>query len=266
MGNMKATAPAPQRATTSFTLSWGLLNIPVSAYTGTEEVRVARKEFTGLGHAVGRVSIDKETGDVIDRADVVKMAESTSGAWVTLDDDEIVAATMPKGLAVIETFILTKNLGQYLTESLYQIRPRRVKGKSDPSGIKALTLLFSAMKNRKVAALVKVAMRGPARYALLTAEGELRFVVTADAIRQPVALPTADVSQQEADLALALIETVGVSVPTLVDTTALAVQAYVDQKAAGVLPTVAAEPQASGPDLLAGLMASIEASKGKVAV
>jgi len=261
---MKATAPAPQRATTSFTLSWGLLNIPVSAYTGTEEVRVARKEFTkddtGRWVSVGRAHTNKETGEVIDRADVVRRAESTSGVWVDLDDDEIAEATQPRGLAVIETFIQTRNLGQYLTEGLYQVRPRRVKGKSDPSGVKALTLLLSAMKSRKVAALVKVAMRGPARYAILDFQGDLRFVVTADAIRQPIDLPTADVSQQEADLALALIETVGITAPVLVDTTALAIQAYVDQKAAGVLPEAPAEPQPTS-NLLADMLASIEANK-----
>lgn len=261
---MKALAPTPNRASTSFTLSWGMLNIPVSAYAGTEQVAVQRKEFvTGTDHAVGRISIDKVLGATIDRADVVRRAESTSGVWVDLSDDEIVDVTMPKGLAEVETFIFTKNLGQYVTEGLYQVRPKRVKGKSDPSGVKALTLLFDAMRRRKVVALVKVAMRGPARYAILDAEGNLRFVVTADAIRQPMDLPAAPVSKQESDLALALIDAVGVTTPTLVDTTALAVQAFVDQKAAGVVPEVTPEPTVTGPDLLAGLMASIEAGLGK---
>jgi non-homologous end joining protein Ku len=215
---------------------------------------------------VGRALTNKTTGVIIDRADVVRRAEATSGAWVTLDDDEIVDATMPKGIAVIETFIQTRNLGQYLTEGLYQIRPRRVKGKSDPSGVKALTLLLAAMKERKVVALVKLAMRGPARYAILDCAGDLRYVVTADAIRQPIDLPTATVSKQESDLALALIESVGVSAPVLVDTTSQAIQTYVDNKAAGVEPAVVLDAQPSGPDLLSDLMASINANKGKVAV
>lgn len=263
----------PNRATTSFTLSWGLLNIPVSAYTGTEEVRVARKEFVATidaegavtWHPVGRAITNKDDGTIIDRADVVRRAEATSGAWVTLDDDEIAEATQPRGLAVVESFILAKNVGQYTTEGLMQVRPKRVKGRSDPAGVKALTLLFGAMKQRKVMALVKVAMRGPARYALLNSDGFLRFVVTADAVRIPMDMPTATVTQQENDLALALIDSVGVSNPRLVDTTALAVQAYVDQKAAGVVPEKADEPTATGPDLILGLMASINASKAAVA-
>jgi non-homologous end joining protein Ku len=263
----------PNRSTSSFTLSWGLLNIPVSAYAGTEEVRVQRKEFCkhvdGEGNEswqpVGRAITDKSDGSIIDRSDVVRMAESTSGVWVELDDDEIAAATLPRGLAEVETFIATRNVGQYLTEGLYQVRPRRVKGKSDPSGVKALGLLFEAMKARKVVALVKVSLRGPARYALLDAEGNMRFVVTADAVRTPMDMPVATITKQERELALALIDSVGVTTPKLVDTSALAIQAFVDQKAAGVVPEAPAEPAPTS-DLLGDLLASIASRKEKEAV
>src|SRR5215471_9171715 len=125
--DMHALAPNPNRASTSFTLSWGLLNIPVSAFAGTEEVRVARKEFTTNGDPVGRAVTNKTTGDVIDRADVIKKAEASNGVWVELDDAEIAAATMERGSAVIESFVLAKNTPQYLTEGLYQVRAKRVK-------------------------------------------------------------------------------------------------------------------------------------------
>jgi non-homologous end joining protein Ku len=262
-----ALAPMPNRASTSFTLSWGLLTIPLSAYTGVEEVRVTRKEFTPTTdgkdvtwHPVGRVMTNKDTGEVIDRADVVRRAESTTGVWVDLDDDEIAEATQPKGLATVESFIYAKNVGRYVTDGLYQVRPKRVKGKYDPAGVKAFTLLLDAMKARRVTALVKIAMRGPARYALLDHDGYLRIVVTADAVRLPMDLPMTAVAKQERDLALALIDAVGVTDEPLVDTTAVAIQAYVDQKAGGVLPTKADAPVPST-DLLGDLMASIQANK-----
>lgn len=262
-------APCPERSTTSFTLSWGLLNIPLSVYTGTEEVRVARKEYTktsqGALQPVGRVSINKTTGAIIDRAAVVKMAEATSGAWVELSDEEIALATQERGLATVESFIAAKHVGDYLTEGLMQVRPKRVKGKTDPSGAKALVLLLDAMKARKVVALVKIALRGPARYALLDAEGSLQFVVTADAIRHPIDLPTAVVSKQERDLALMLIDSVGVSHPTLTDDTAATVQAFVDAKAAGSAPAAPAAPAPTS-DLLAALMASVDKEMNTKAV
>ena len=86
--HMQTLAPQPNRSTNSITLSWGMINIPCSVYTGTESVSVARKEFVaGTDHPVGRVSIDKVDGTVVDRADVIKMAEATSGVMVELDDD-----------------------------------------------------------------------------------------------------------------------------------------------------------------------------------
>ena len=151
--NLQTLAPCPQRSTASFTLSWGAVCIPLSAYSGTEEVRIARKEFVG-DDPVGRAVTNKTTGEVIDRADIVKRAESTSGVWVELDDDEIALATQEKGLATVETFVLTKDLGQYVTEGLYQVRPRRVKGKTDPAGNRALVLFLDALKTRKAVALV----------------------------------------------------------------------------------------------------------------
>ena len=77
-----ALAPAPQRSTTSFHIGWGLIDIAVSAYTGTEETRVARKEFVVNKDTtlvpVGRAAIRKDTGDVIDSAEVVRMAQARS--------------------------------------------------------------------------------------------------------------------------------------------------------------------------------------------
>src|SRR3954463_9271257 len=74
-----ATAPAPSRVTTSFTLSWGLVSIPVGVYTGTEETRVSRKEFAIYGETfveVGRSPIRKDTGEIIHTADVGRYAQA----------------------------------------------------------------------------------------------------------------------------------------------------------------------------------------------
>src|SRR5215831_10072946 len=148
-----APAPAPNRTSTSFTLSWGMVTIPCSVYVGIEPVSIQRKEFVkDTDHPVGRVSIDKVDGTVIDRADVVKKAEAANGTWVELDDDEIAAVTTERRLASIVGFIPTKDLAQYETEGLIQVRPKRVKGKTDPGGNKALGLLYAALAAEKVVA------------------------------------------------------------------------------------------------------------------
>ena len=71
-------------------------------------------------------------------------------------------------------------------------------------------MLLGGMRVRKVGALIKVAMRGPARYAILTTEGDLRLVLSADAVRQPLALDSPAVGKPEVAMATALIDAIGI--------------------------------------------------------
>jgi non-homologous end joining protein Ku len=265
---MYATATPPVRATTSLTISVQMLNIPVSLYTGSEETRVARKEFlaTDTTIPVGRSPIRKDTGDVIDVGDVVRMAQASNGDWVTLTDDEIAACTAPKGVAEVVTFVPVKDFAQYLPEKLYQVRPKREKGKPNVAAERAFGLLLAGMKARKVGALLKLAMRGPARYAILTTDGDLIMVLTADAVRRPCPLDAWVPTKQEVAMVTSFIDAVGVDAPVITDDTAPVVQAYVDSKASGApIKSQAAAPAVTD-NLMAALQASIDAAKkGKVA-
>jgi len=266
-----ALAPQPQRASNSFTLAFGVLNVPLSVYTGTEETRVTRKEFlvSDTSVPVGRSPIRQDTGEVIASQDVVRMAQATSGAWVALGDDEIAdSTTVEKGVADIVCFVPLKSVGEYLAENQVQVRPTVTKGKVNHAADKAFALLVTVMKKKKVAALVKVALRGPARYGLLFADGSLVFVRSADQIREARPLNTdVSFSKAELDLAAQLIDAVGIDTPVIVDDTAPRVQAYVDAKAAGTaapVPAAAAAPVQV--DIMAQLQASIAANKkGKAA-
>lgn len=258
-------ADMPTRASTSFTLAWGLMSIPVSVYTGTETTRVSRAEFTQVGEEwvpVGRSPIRKDNGEVIETAAVVRRAQASNGEWVTLTDDEIAEATSAvRGQGTIECFVAIKHLNRYLTEGQAQVRPKIEKGKVNPAAEKAFALLLAAMKSRKVVALVKVALRGPARYALLNSEGVLSLVLTADAIREHRPFNAVSLSAAELNMAGTLIDMVGVDVPLLLDTNTPLVQAFVDSKATGkVTEPVAAAAQPTV-DVMAALSASIDAAK-----
>lgn len=261
-------APAPVRATTSITLAAGLLNIPLSVYTGTETTRVERKEFFqgDPNIPVGRAPIRKDTEAVIDQSDVVRMAQASNGTWVALTDDEIAASTSARGVAEIVAFVPAKDIGEYLTENMGQVRPKREKGKPNPAAERAFALLIAGMKARKVGALVKVAMRGPARFAILTTTGDFLYVYTADAIRQPQPLSEFKFDKREVDLAGSLIEAIGIDTPVLTDDTAPVIQAFVDAKAGGAPAKATPTPSAAPDNLLAALEASIAAAKaGKAA-
>jgi DNA end-binding protein Ku len=263
---MEALAPEPTRSSNSITLAWGLVTIPLSVYTGTEATSISRSEFIQDGETlvpVGRSPIRKDNGEVVEQTDVVRMAQADSGEWVTLTDAEAAACTTEKGLAQIEAFVPVKDMGEYLTEDMAQVRPKRSKGKTDPAAAKAFALLITAMGKRKVAALVKVAMRGPARYALLTADGSLRYVKTHDAIRQPLALAkNFAFTPAEVDMAITLIDkVVGVDTPVLTDETAPQVQAFVNSKATGAPQPDPAIPAPIPGDLMDSLMASVQAAE-----
>jgi Ku protein len=265
-----ALAPAPQRASNSFTLAFGVLNIPLSVYTGTEQTRVARKEFLIEGDEwipVGRSPIRQDTGAVIPSDSVVRAVEASNGVRVIVTDDDIADATsLVKGVGDIVTFVPVKDVGVYLAEGQVQVRPQAVKGKANPSAEKAFALLLSTMKKKKVVALVRVALRGPARHGLLHSDGTFVFVHTADQIREPRPLVESKFSDAELNLAAALIDAVGTSTPVLTDDTAPAVRAFVEAKAAGIPAPAKAQVDAIPVDIMAALSASIDAAKaGKVA-
>jgi non-homologous end joining protein Ku len=265
-----ALANPPVRATTSITLAAHMLNIPLSLYTGTEDTKVARKEFF-QGDAnipIGRAVVRKDTGEVVEATDVVRMAEATNGTWVEWTDDEAAACTSPRGVAEVIAFVPIKDFGQYLPEKLYQARPKTEKGKVNVAAEKAYGLLLAGMRARKVGALVKVAMRGPARFAILTTEGDLILVQPADAVRQQQTLNAPSLTKAEVAMAAAFIDAIGIDTPTITDDTAPVVQAAVDAKAGGAPKR--ATPVAPNPsdNLMAALQASIDAAKagkGKVA-
>jgi DNA end-binding protein Ku len=261
-----ALADQPQRAGNSFTLSWGMVSIPVSLYTGTEETRVSRKEFIdcdGTLVAVGRSPIRKDNGEVVDSDLVGRYAEASTGELVPLTDDEIAACTAAKGFGTIEAFVPAINIGQYSAVDQGQLRPKATKGKMDPGAAKAFRLLINAMAERGVVALIKVALRGPARFALLDTEGTFTWIRTADAVRQARPLPQAVFSENELTMAALLIDAVGIDTPTLTDDTAPAVRDYVESKATGKAPVLPEAPDTSSQDLMQQLLASIEASKAK---
>jgi non-homologous end joining protein Ku len=265
-----ALAPAPTRAHTSFTLSWGpMVMIPCQVYTGTESTRVSRKEFVQDGDSlveVGRSPIRKDDGSVVDQSEVGRYAQADNGEWVLLSDDEIAQCTSPRGLAEIVCFVPVKDVSNYLAEGQAQVRPKREKGKVNLAADRAFALLTTVMKQTKVVALVKIAMRGPARYALLDARGTFTLIHTADAIRQD-APGTSEYTFTKDEVAMGkmLVEAIGVDTPVLTDDTAPVVQEFVNAKSSGKpAPIVSAPPVQV--DLMAALQASVAAKReGKVA-
>lgn len=260
-----ALADYPTRSIGSFTISWGLLSIPLSVYVGSEDTYVPRKEFVDgeTSRPAGRQTIDKSTGETVDNSRIVKMAEASNGSFVVLTDDEIKSCTMEKGVAEILAFVPKNRTSEYVCEDIAQVRPQKVKGAVNPAVKTAFSLFVSAMASRDVCALVKFSLRGPARFGLITATGDLYYIKSADQVRKALPLELASLSDAHMDLACQLIDAVGIGTPTILDETATKVRALVESKASGVEATPAAFPPPVVPeiDLMDSLLASIEAAR-----
>lgn len=258
------TAPAPTRATTSVVLTAGLLTIPLSVFTSVESTAVTRKEFLNGNPdiSVGRVPVRRDTDEPVTSTDITRMAQADNGTWVTLTDDEIGDCVGLGGGCEIVTFVPVKDASCYLTDGLYQVRPKNdKKGKAATDTVFAL--LLAGMASKKVNALVRFAMRGAPRYALLTADGDLLLIATADAIRAALPLPDTKPSKAEVAMIGSLIEAIGIETPTVIDDISPRIRSYVNAKAGTDGVTASATPIVAQPiaDLNEMLAASIEAAR-----
>lgn len=261
---MHATAPVPNRSTSSFVVSFGLINIPVSVYTTITDTKVARKEFTADGHPVGRKAYDKVTGADVQTGDVVKMVE-VGGATVPLSDAEIADATgHVAGIAPIVGRVPMAELNSsFITDVVYQLRPKNDK-KVQAASNRAFALLTTTLKETDEAALVRVSIRGSvAKWGAITPDGYLRIVHSADQVRAALPMPDTAVSEKETELAKALLSAIPtVAVEDLRDDSSERVAAYVDEKLAALTGTGAllTEPTVLAPAVVDDIYAQLQAS------
>lgn len=261
-------AAAPSRSTSSLTISWGLVNVPVACYSGKEDFGVKRSEYTAEGHKVGRKQFDKETGADVAYSDIVKMFE-VDGQIVPLSDDEIDAIIQPvKGVAEVRAFVPLAHLvaGTYLPDGVMQIRPANEKSgkvkRPNPATEKAFALLMEAMKAEGVFALVHLAQRGKPVYAAILPDGRMLTLLHDEQVRAPLPMPDLVLSDAEVEMGRRLISALREDdAPVLCDEATVKVQEYAQAKVAGgkgFVPAEATEPVAAADDLLAVLEASLK--------
>jgi DNA end-binding protein Ku len=267
---MYARAKAPSRGTSSQTIQWGLLSIPIQVFTGQESgSAVPRKMFTLDGNPVGSKSYDKVTGEDVDSSQIIKKATASDGTLVELSDEEIESAVTGgphKGVAEIICRIPLESLGrEYVIDKVDQVRAAKTqqgtKKVDNPPAQRALALLLDGLGATGTAAVVRVATKSGAKYAAITPDGFFLTIAFAESVREAAPLPEMTFSDQERDLAIQLLNTIEVATPEFTDTCGAQVQSFVDQKAQGITPEAPVEVEAAPViDLMAALAASIKAA------
>jgi len=262
--------PPPTRRSSSGTLSFGIISIPIDVFTAeVADVGKVKRSLrsNNTGNPIGYKMVDKVTGDEVERAGQYKAFVFEDEQEVSLSDEEILSVLSPvKGAAIIVAFIPESVAGELLPVKHFQVRPHKSsdsKAVVDPGVAKAWSLLTGAMEARTSVAVVRLAMRDRDAFYTLFSDGRMAEVLPAQAVREQRPMVSASTAQVEQDLALQLLDAAWQDhVPELSNDGAARVEVFAADKLAGVGPArPMATPSPKTVDLIDQLTKSIEAKQ-----
>ncbi|MBA2239110.1 MAG: Ku protein [Lysobacter sp.] len=111
----------------SGTLSFGLLNIPVSLMSGERRTDISFRMLDSRNNAPVRYErVNAETGDEVPWKDIVKAFEYDKGSYVVLEPDDIKsAAPESHGAIEVESFVDATDIGPQYFEKPYVLVPAK---------------------------------------------------------------------------------------------------------------------------------------------
>jgi DNA end-binding protein Ku len=259
------------RVVGSATISFGLVSVPVKLYSSADSS--ANITFNWLNkHSSARVKqqyVDAQSGEKVDKADMIKGYEFTKGQYVTFTPEELKALDEKATNSIdINEFIPLGTVDRIWLDKVYFLGP-------DKGGARAYHLLAEALAETGRAAIGQYATRGK-QYLVLVRPMDGILVMEqlhyATQLRQASEVPVehVDLKDNELDLAKQLIE------QSVADT--FSPEAYHDTVADRVMETIqkkvegeditaepTEEPQAKIIDLMDALKASLSEGKASKA-
>lgn len=257
------------RAIWSGSLSFGLVNIPVKLYSGSEsragiELNMLhKKDLSPIRYA----RICREDGQEVPFDEIVKGYEYQKGDYVVLTDEDFAEANVKRTKSVeIVEFVHEEEIDTRYFEKPYYLEP-------DRGADKPYALLREALKKSKKVAVAKFVLRNREHLAVVKPLGkvivlnQMRFPSD---IREPAGLklPEESATDQEIKMALALIDqlTQPFIAEDFHDTYTEEIEKLIEAKVKGKKPAPAgkAPEDTKVKDLMATLKASLEAEQAKV--
>jgi len=252
------------RATSSGTVSFGLVSIPVKLYTAASSEQVSFNMLhKSCGTRVKMQFVCPTDNQVVERSDTVKGYEHARGQYVLFSDEELKALEAARDNSIeITEFVPLASVDFVQVEKSYYLGP-------DKGGDKAYRLLSAAMRGKDRVAVGRWSARGKEQLVLVRPYGEdgliLHQLYYANEVRAFNEIDTGaklDFSEKELDLADRLIDQLtseGFEADKYKDSFSEKVLAAVEQKVQGEEITVAPEaPKAQIIDLFEALKRSLE--------
>jgi DNA end-binding protein Ku len=199
------------RAMWNGTLSFGLLNIPISVFSAKEQKTIHfnlldKKDYGRIGYK----QINKNTGREVSKKDIVKGYEYEPDQFVLLTPKDFEKANPKASESIdIEDFVELEEIDPLLFERPYYLSPAK-------NGVKGYELLRKVMEETKKIAIGKIVLHGKQRLVAVMARGEhlvleiLRYareVLSADEIELPNddKLKKVKISEKEINMAKELV-------------------------------------------------------------
>lgn len=249
-------------------VSFGLVTIPVSMYTATENRTPKFKQLRGSDHSPIRYRRVAETdGEEVPYDEIVRGYEVEKGKYVVFTDEELEAASPDARAKLVDViqFVDAAEIDAIHYKSTYYLAPEK-------TGIKAYKIFVDALEDTDKVALAKVAIREKQHMATLRVHDGVLVMETMywpDEVRSPefTELDTeVEIRPEEMAMAKSLIDnlTRSFEASEWVDTSREAVEELAAKKVAGeeIVAPEAPEPT-KVIDLLEALKASVEATKSK---
>ena len=278
---MPKAAPST-RSAGDINLNFGLINIPITLYSGIVSAKKVENHqwvtIDGTDRPVGNGSIDKTTGELLtpdQKASVQSKTETSYGPVYVTDTEIETLFTLSKKTLKITAFQPEHifRQGNYVPKGLSFVEPTKTgTGKAKAYMDVAVTLLgtlFKAMREEGVVAIGELTVRGMPKPVVLTPTGELWTVFHTDSVRQQRELPEFEPAEGDVTLMRTLLNTLkSTEVLDLDDERSALIQEFAESKAASGDFAKPEEddqdaPAAAAPkiDLAAMLQASIDAAQ-----
>lgn len=248
-------------------ISFGLVNVPVKAYTAVRDHDVHFHQLDKKsGSRIRYKKVAEETGKEVDNDDIVLGFEVRNGRYVTFDDKEL-DALRPESTRIIDVtdFVSLDEIDPIYYENTYWLAPDRDSSK------KAYQLLLAAMEDEQRVAIGTVVLRDKQHLAAVRpldgalAMSTMRFADEVLARSEIDGLPRRSKADPKAlTMAKKVIEGLaGQWDPQQYhDTYTEALRKRITHKKAGEQVVEATEePKAHVLDLMAALEASVDAAK-----